>query len=212
MILDVRGSQAAKKVIQLATPLRAQNTVQLTYFRFPPMPLVPQFVDAILCSGETFTVDPQTSLAGLAHYLQKLLLASNGTALFFAFYDEAANLFEIVNRQAIDIAFSDELAAYLMFSPVFPAQHEWEIGLSEKVIDQYSHYAVTVKNVKGSYDGRDYDEVIGRVYRDGTIQTVPHNFRTTTRQLDVEVRAVRLSGESEPYETTIEWGLGLEIL
>ena len=80
------------------------------------------------------------------------------------------------------------------------------------MIDQYTHYAVTVKNVKGSYDGRDYDEVIGRVYRDGVIETVPHNLRNTTRRLDVEVRAVRLSGESEPYSTTIEWGLGLEIL
>ena len=73
MILDIRGSQAAKKVIQLATPLQTQNTVQLTYFRFPPMPLVPQFEDAITCSGQTFNVDPQTSLAGLA----KLLLANN---------------------------------------------------------------------------------------------------------------------------------------
>ena len=73
MILDVRGSQAAKKVIQLGTPLEA---VQLKYFRFPPMPLVPEFVDAISCSGQTFNVDPQTSLAGLAHYLQKLLLGN----------------------------------------------------------------------------------------------------------------------------------------
>lgn len=175
------------------------------------MPLVPEFVDAISCAGETFTVDPQTSLAGLAHYLQKLLLA-NGSALFYAFYDESANLFEIVNRQSVSIAFSAELAYYLMFSPVFPANAQWEIGLSEKVIDQYTHYVVIVKNVKGSYDGRDYDEVIGRVYRDGTIETVPHNVRNTTRRLDVEVRAVRLSGESEPYSTTIEWGLGLEIL
>ena len=211
MILDVRGSQAAKKVIQLGTPLEAQNTVQLKYFRFPPMPLVPEFVDAISCSGQTFNVDPQTSLAGLAHYLQKLLLA-DGSALFFAFYDESANLFEIVNRQNVSIAFSTELAAYLMFSVIFPAGAQWEIGLSEKVIDQYTHYAVTVKNVKGSYDGRDYDEVIGRVYRDGVIETVPHNIRNTTRRLDVEVRAVRLSGESEAYSTTIEWGLGLEIL
>ena len=161
MILDVRGSQAAKKVIQLGTPLEAQNTVQLKYFRFPPMPLVPEFVDAISCSGQTFTVDPQTSLAGLAHYLQKLLLA-DGSPLFFAFYDESANLFEIVNRQSVSIAFSTELADYLMFSAIFPANAQWEIGLSEKVIDQYTHYAVTVKNVKGSYDGRDYDEVIGR--------------------------------------------------
>ena len=207
MILDVRGSQAAKKVIQLTTPLEAHNTVQLN-FRFPPMPLVPEFVDAITCAGETFTVDPQTSLAGLAHYLQKLLLA-NGSALFYAFYDESANLFEIVNVNRFLLR--SQLAYYLMFSPVFPANAQWEIGLSEKVIDQYTHYVVIVKNVKGSYDGRDYDEVVGRVYRDGTIETIAHNVRNTTRRLDVEVRAVRLSGESEPY-TTIEWGLGLEIL
>ena len=211
MILDVRGSQAAKKVIQLGTPLEAQNTVQLKYFRFPPMPLVPEFVDAISCDGQTFTVDPQTSLAGLAHYLQQLRLEDE-SELFFAFYDESANLFEIVNRQSVSIAFSIEFAGYLMFETIFPANAAWEIGLSEKVIDQYTHYAVTVKNVKGSYDGRDYDEVVGRVYRDGVIETVPHNLRNTTRRLDVEVRAVRLNGESEPYSTTIEWGLGLEIL
>lgn len=211
MILDVRGSQSAKKTIQLATPLQEANTVQLKYFRFPPMPLVPQFGEAISCSGQTFAVDSQTSLAGLAHYLQQLTLA-DGSPLFFAFYDDSANLFEIVNRQSSSIVFSAELAGYLMFSTVFPAGAGWEIGLSEKVIDQYSHYAVYVKNVKGSFDGRNYDEVVGRVYRDGAIETIPHNFRNTARQLDVEVRAVRLDGTPEAYETTIEWGLGLEIL
>lgn len=137
---------------------------------------------------------------------------ADGSALFFAFYDDSANLFEIVNRQLSSIVFSAELAAYLMFATIFPAGEEWEIGLSEKVIDAYSHYAVRVHNVKGSFDGREYDDVIGRIYRDGTIETIQHNLRNTTRRLDVEVRAVRKTGVSEAYSTTIEWGLGLEII
>ena len=207
MILDVRGSQAAKKVIQLATPLETQNTVQLKYFRFPAMP-------SGLCRRD-YLRWPRVrrrppNLAGRPCALPTATSAGRRKRVVFRLLRRICE--PIRDRQSVSIAFSIEFAGYLMFDTIFPANAAWEIGLSEKVIDQYTHYAVTVKNVKGSYDGRDYDEVIGRVYRDGVIETVPHNLRNTTRRLDVEVRAVRLSGESEPYSTTIEWGLGLEIL
>ena len=47
---------------------------------------------------------------------------------------------------------------------------------------------------------------------DGRIETHKHNFRNTTRQLDIEVRAARLDNETEAYETEIGWAVGFEIL
>ena len=40
MLLDVRGTGDAIKVVQLAVPLQEANTIQLKYLRFPPLPLV----------------------------------------------------------------------------------------------------------------------------------------------------------------------------
>ena len=139
-------------------------------------------------------------------------LEYDGNRLFRAFYNETANKFEIDNVAPNEIRFSDSFRGFMNFAQVFPAGAHWEIGLSEEVIDAYSHYRVSVKDVKGCHDGRDYDEVIGRVYRDGRIETHKHNFRNTTRQLDIEVRAARLDNETEAYESGIEWAVGFEIL
>ena len=160
---------------------------------------------------EYFDIMPQSSLAGLAHYLSQLVNAG-GNRLFRAFYNETANKFEIDNLQSSYAFFSDNFADYMNFPPNFLPNAHWEIGISEKVIDAYSHYRVSVKNVKGCHDGRDYDEIIGRVYRDGRIETHKHNFRNTTRKLDIEVRAARLDNETEAYETEIGWAVGFEIL
>ena len=212
-LLDVRGIGVSKKTVQLASPVQATNTIQLKYLRFPPLPLVP-FWDNFAVPGyppQSFDILPQSSLAGLAHYLSQLENPS-GDRLFRAFYKESANKFEIDNLQSGWIFFSDQFRAYMNFPASFPANAHWEIGISEKVIDAYSHYRVSVKNVKGFYDGRNYDEVIGRVYRDGRIETHKHNFRDTARQLDIEVRAVRRNNETEVYATETGWALGFEIL
>ena len=215
-LLDVRGTGVAKKVVQLASPLQESNTIQLKYLRFPPLPLVTFWYNAILdlsdlSAPEHLHIMPQSSLAGLAHYLTQLVNAG-GNRLFRAFYNESANKFEIDNLQSALVFFSIPFADYMNFPTDFPPNAHWEIGISEKVIDAYSHYRVSVKNVKGCHDGRDYDEIIGRVYRDGRIETHKHNFRNTTRQLDIEVRAARLDNETEAYESETEWAVGFEIL
>ena len=194
-----------------SSPLQESNTIQLKYLRFPPLPLVTFWYQGIVVPGsppEPFDIMPQSSLAGLAHYLSQLENA-NGR-LFRAFYNESANKFEIDNLQSSFMFFSVDFADYMNFPTVFPGNAHWEIGISEKVIDAYSHYRVS--NVKGCHDGRDYDEVIGRVYRDGRIESHKHNFRNTTRRLDIEVRAARLDNETEAYGSEIGWALGFEIL
>jgi len=217
MLLDVRGTGDAKKVVQLASPLQESNTIQLKYLRFPPMPLVPNFYNAVYMHVSInpfvdywFHLDIHTSLSALAHTMSQL--EYDGNRLFRAFYNETANKFEIDNLSSQLIQFGDSFRDFMNFPQVFPADAHWEIGLSEEVIDAYSHYRVSVKNVKGCHDGRDYDEVIGRVYRDGRIESHAHNFRTTTSSLDIEVRAARLDNETEAYGSEIEWALGFEIL
>ena len=213
MLLDVRGTGVSKKTVQLANPLQESNTIQLKYLRFPPLPLVPFWYNAVLdlAAPEYFDIMPQSSLAGLAHYLSQLVNAG-GNRLFRAFYNETANKFEIDNLQSSYVFFSANFSDYMNFHTNFPPNAHWEIGISEKVIDAYSHYRVSVKNVKGCHDGRDYDEVIGRVYRDGRIETHKHNFRNSTSSLDIEVRAARLDNETEAYESETEWAVGFEIL
>ena len=105
MILDVRGTGDAKKVVQLASPLQESNTIQLKYLRFPPMPLVPNFYRAIYYADYSvtpsvdhwFSFDIQTSLSALAHNMSQL--EANGVRLFRAFYNETANKFEIDIRK-----------------------------------------------------------------------------------------------------------------
>ena len=109
---------------------------------------------SVSAAPEYFDIMPQSSLAGLAHYLSQLVNAG-GNRLFRAFYNESANKFEIDNLQSSYIVFSVNFADYMNFPPGFPGNAHWEIGISEKVIDAYSHYAVSVHNVKGSFDGRE---------------------------------------------------------
>ena len=139
------------------------------------MPLVPNFYRAIYYADYSvtpsvdhwFSFDIQTSLSALAHNMSQL--EANGVRLFRAFYNETANKFEVDNLTGDLIRFAVEFRDFMNFPQVFPAGEHWEIGLSEEVIDAYSHYRVSVKNVNGCHDGRDYDgdwtRIPGRAYR-----------------------------------------------
>ena len=129
-LLDVRGTGVAKKVVQLASPLQESNTIQLKYLRFPPLPLVTFWYHGLLdlsddAAPEYFDIMPQSSLAGLAHYLSQLVNAG-GNRLFRAFYNESANKFEIDNLQSAYVVFSINFADYMNFPTGFPPNAHWE--------------------------------------------------------------------------------------
>ena len=211
MILEVRGSlDQTQKTTRLTRAFNGDNTIKLIYAHLPPLSLTPAFPTGInIDDGEQtaiYNIPACPSYAALANELDKLLFG--GQRILHVFYDNGS--FEI-NTNAVDINFSPDFADFLKFPVTVPSEKTYASNLDASHTHHFSHYAVVVKQTKGTFDGIGFDECVGRIRRDGKIIAGEHHFTGPVIDLDVAVHRVDIGGGGETVYTANEWAVGFEL-
>ena len=209
MILDLRSPAGLAEInAPLATPFSSENWVRLKYFHFPDLPLTDSFVDAVTVGSTSWPMPAVSSIQELVNMLDSLLYDSGAglDRVVHAFYD--GHTLEVCPVKSMTL--STDFATFLKLGENLLSGECYETALFEERLSVFSHFNVTVKNVRGSWNGTTHDEVIARILRDGEIISHRHYFRGPVRQLEVAVNSVRKDGTMAEHYTNEIFALGIE--
>ena len=209
MILDVAGAIGLAAVeLPVKQPLSSENSVRLKYSHLPDLPLLDEFVGGFTVDEEGFDIPAVSSIEELVYHLDSLV--QGGNRVCYVWYDGSE--FEIcTGTNAITI--SAAFAAVLKMPTTLAANTCYSSSLYESKISLYSHYAVAIKNVRGMWDGVEYDEVIAKIRRDNDVShSHTHYFRGSVMALDVRILTVKRDGTIAAYTAPEIWSIGIEVV
>ena len=209
MILDIAGAVGLADVeVPLKQPLSNENSVRLRYSHLPDLPLLDAFTAGFTADEENFDIPAVSSIQELVYHLDSLV--TGGNRVCYVWYDGAE--FEIctgTNGITLSVAF----AAVLKMPTTLAANTCYSSSLYESKISLYSHYAVAIKNVRGMWDGNEYDEVIAKIRRDNDVShSHTHYLRGSVMALDVRILTVKRDGTIAAYTAPEIWSIGIEVV
>ena len=157
---------------------------------------------------ENFDIPAVSSVEELVYHLDSLV--QGGNRVCYVWFDGSE--FEIcTGTQAITV--SAAFAYVLKMPTTLAANTCYSSSVYENTISLYSHYAVAIKNVRGMWDGSEFDEVIAKIRRDNDVSHAhTHYFRGSVMALDVRILTVKRDGTIAEYTAPEIWSIGLEVV
>ena len=209
MILDVAGGIGLAAVeVPVKQPLSSENSVRLKYSHLPDLPLLDAFAAGFTVNSEAFDIPAVSSIEELVYHLDSLV--TGGARVCYVWFDGSE--FEICTGTNA-ITLSTAFAAVLKMPTTLAANTCYSSSLYESKISLYSHYAVAIKNVRGMWDGNEYDEVIAKIRRDNDVShSHTHYLRGSVMALDVRILTVKRDGTIAAYTAPEIWSIGIEVV